>query len=638
MSLHKKLQLWLSTTFLVIIASVFGLVLHYSHLYLASQQKIELTNTISALNIALTPYIDKKDKVGIESVINAAFDSGFYGSISLTMYDNTLQINKQDAIETSPAPAWFRALAPFETLSESRILQNGWLQVAELKVTSNSHSAYTQLWAMSTRLFTAFVILLLIAAASLHFVLNLLLAPLKSIQKRANEISLNQFGDPIPSVNTRELSDVVEAINCMAKHVEAYYVQSVNELKQLHMRAFRDPVSNLYNRNFFVTQLEPWINNQNGNHCGLCLLQVDVIEAAYQNKEFQKADEMANTIARQLEKLIDAKDTLARFSLSEFIILIPHSRIDNMHHVSQQALSVVNEVFEQVSEIEYGAVGMLVVSNQPDITTVFTQLDNALSQARQSNEKIFLFNQEAILPQYIKGRMEWQNLVKHAIESDLIKLELQPAINQDNQVIHYEVFPYFEVNHVVYTVNRFITALNDSDIATLFDIHVLKLVKEHIRQNPAQTPLAVNITRYSVRNEQFNNYLEQVTITHKKLNQLVLLELQEVSFIKNIDDVSKVIHVIERCGFRYGIDNFGHSFHSVDFLHQLQPAYIKLDFAYTSQLNHPQKQGFVSSITRAANNFNIATIATHVDSLSQLEALSKLEVTGFQGKITHKWV
>ncbi|MGO2344113.1 EAL domain-containing protein [Vibrio litoralis] len=71
--------------------------------------------------------------------------------------------------------------------------------------------------------------------------------------------------------------------------------------------------------------------------------------------------------------------------------------------------------------------------------------------------------------------------------------------------------------------------------------------------------------------------------------------------------------------FKFGIDNFGHTFSSIDYLHQVQPTYVKLDFTYTSQLDDPAKYDLLASMTRIAKNLGIGMIATHVENLKQID-------------------
>ncbi|MFH0258414.1 EAL domain-containing protein [Vibrio rumoiensis] len=123
---------------------------------------------------------------------------------------------------------------------------------------------------------------------------------------------------------------------------------------------------------------------------------------------------------------------------------------------------------------------------------------------------LFLYNENTILPEFTKGKMEWQNFVKQGIENQQVKIRLQPAINKEQQILHYEAFAYIEVDNIIYTANHFITALEDSDVAYQFDNHVLTLVSKQLAANPSKSPITVNISKDSLHNSQFVVFLTQM--------------------------------------------------------------------------------------------------------------------------------
>ncbi len=68
-------------------------------------------------------------------------------------------------------------------------MTSGWLQLADLTVTSSPASAYIQLWKATIQLLFGFITCLLLGAIVLSLVLNKVLKPLKQIQKSAQEMA-----------------------------------------------------------------------------------------------------------------------------------------------------------------------------------------------------------------------------------------------------------------------------------------------------------------------------------------------------------------------------------------------------------------------------------------------------------------
>ncbi|MCG3880685.1 EAL domain-containing protein, partial [Psychrobacter sp. Ps6] len=91
---------------------------------------------------------------------------------------------------------------------------------------------------------------------------------------------------------------------------------------------------------------------------------------------------------------------------------------------------------------------------------------------------------------------------------------------------------------------------------------------------------------------------------------------------------------LHRNGFQFGIDKFGHNFGSTGYLSQFRPAYVKLDFTYTNQVDDEVKADALTSITRTAQNLGITVIASRVETEAQKDKLSEFMINGFQGYIT----
>lgn len=101
---------------------------------LAEQQRVSVINTANSVGIALTPYLETGDKVGAESIINAAFDGGYYQEIHLDLLASKQTIEKTNKKEIEGVPGWFIQLNLFKSETYESILTSGWLQLGKLQV------------------------------------------------------------------------------------------------------------------------------------------------------------------------------------------------------------------------------------------------------------------------------------------------------------------------------------------------------------------------------------------------------------------------------------------------------------------------------------------------------------------------
>ena len=102
--------------------------------------------------------------------------------------------------------------------------------------------------------------------------------------------------------------------------------------------------------------------------------------------------------------------------------------------------------------------------------------------------------------------------------------------------------------------------------------------------------------------------------------------------MKHKENVTALVHALQANGFQWGVDHFGRHFHSLGYLEELAPAYVKVDHGYTSQVMEPAADtSFLAAVCRAAHNAGVTTIATRVEDQRQVELLSKLHIDGYQG-------
>ena len=83
MTLYKQILAFVICLFAGLLIIAYAVQFQSTRDYLAEQQRISVINTANSVGLALTPYLEAGDKIGAESVINAAFDGGYYQKIHL---------------------------------------------------------------------------------------------------------------------------------------------------------------------------------------------------------------------------------------------------------------------------------------------------------------------------------------------------------------------------------------------------------------------------------------------------------------------------------------------------------------------------------------------------------------------------
>ena len=299
MTLYKQLVAGMIAVILMLLISVFIIEFNTTRNNLIQQQQSEVHNTINTVGLALAPYLEDKDSVAVESVINALFDGSSYSVVRLIFLDTGEEILRSYPVKPNNVPKWFTDLHLFERIHDRRVVTSGWMQLAEVEIVSHPGQAYVQLWLAFERLVIAFCIIALIGLFSISFILKRALKPLNLIVKKMEQVARNQFGDPLPRPATQDLIYVVDGINSMSAQLEKSFQAQAKEAQQLRERAYVDPVSGLGNRAYYMSQLSSWLSE--GGFGGVAILEASFIRELYEEKGYEFGDGMVRELADHLK-------------------------------------------------------------------------------------------------------------------------------------------------------------------------------------------------------------------------------------------------------------------------------------------------------------------------------------------------
>nr|WP_159063661.1 EAL domain-containing protein [Thaumasiovibrio occultus] len=600
--------------------------------YLTNQQSVDVTNATTAVGLALQPYLAADDKVAVETILNAMFDGGLYKDVKLTFIADNSQLELRYDTNWEGIPTWFTKLGLFEPYTHTQTLSSGWIQVADITVTAHPGFAYRQMWSEVLNTLVTFAIFAIVAAIAIIIVLKNVLRPLNALTDKANELAKSQFGDPIEHPKTEELKSLVRAFNHMSMQLKLHFEEQAKEADRLRERVYQDPVSGMGNRSFLTSQLESW--TQSLSDGGIAILSADMIGEAYDKKGYEEGDKLVIKLSEQLNSLVESEFTIARLSQQEFVIIAPDVDAEQLRFIGQSMLHTLVELGQDPLGIAppKGAVGLVLKQVGQKTSEILAEADNALTKARQTPQSPIALITKGDAATSL-GKQEWKQLLEEAIANKLFGFKFQRACNNQGDTIHYEVFTRITKNENTFHPGQFLGAVEHLGIGRVLDQYVLQTMAAYLKRDTKKGPVSVNLTVSAVSDTAFMHWLANFMKANKVLSERLFFELPEIVFVKHSSDAFVLCEIIHQHGFKFGIDNYGHHFSSIDYLNELRPHYVKLDFAYTNELDNQTKADVLASVSRAAMQLNITTIATRVETQSQLNKLADLFINGFQGFI-----
>jgi diguanylate cyclase (GGDEF)-like protein/hemerythrin-like metal-binding protein/PAS domain S-box-containing protein len=192
--------------------------------------------------------------------------------------------------------------------------------------------------------------------------------------------------------------------------------RAVKKEEILRNAAIIDPLTGLYNRNFFYGRVSEEITRAQSDIAPLSMIAIDIDHFKYVNDIWGHpvGDEILERTARFLKSAIRRSDVLSRVGGEEFVVLLPNTPIEN-------AMGVANKMHDVLNGNPHPRVGKITASfgvaerlPGEDFNSWYKRADDAVyvakkrgrNQVVQTADKQPVFNQASV---YIEWKAEWNS-------------------------------------------------------------------------------------------------------------------------------------------------------------------------------------------------------------------------------------
>ncbi|MGB9813897.1 MAG: PAS domain S-box protein [Thermovenabulum sp.] len=198
---------------------------------------------------------------------------------------------------------------------------------------------------------------------------------LKTKHKDGHEIDVELSLSAVRMKDTWHAVGIVRDITERKKIEEMIYLQSIT-----------DPLTNIYNRRFFMQMMEQEMERtrRNGKPFSLIMFDIDHFKSVNDRFGHAAGDMVLKSIADMVKKRIRKTDCFARWGGEEFIILLPETSL-------KDAVGLAEELRERLSSMPLPEVGHVtasfgVASYRPSdtIDTILLRADDMLYEAKAS--------------------------------------------------------------------------------------------------------------------------------------------------------------------------------------------------------------------------------------------------------------
>jgi diguanylate cyclase (GGDEF)-like protein len=640
MTLLKQLIILIAALFIGLFCGTVYLNAESSRSFLAEQLTTIAQDSATSLGMQISPLIlDKNNKIIVERMVDAVFDSGYYREIIINDMEGHSLIVRKAATRVNNVPDWFIRLFPIETPLGESLMTSGWQQAGTVSIAANPGIAYASLWESSVHalywFLAASVLTLLIGIFLLHFVLR----PLREVEMQAMAICNREYPEPAALPWTLDLRSVVQAMNRMTQKVKEMFAEQAASIERMRSEAYLDTLTGLANRRYFDMHIKQLLSAEEPLSNGaLLFLEISHLKEINDQKGFRVVDTLLAETAALVKQLLPESGSedafAARISgntFAAFFTGIGQEKAQQLGDALQQRLPSLHE--RGITPFaDVGHIGIAMYHGQK-LNNWLSEVDMALRNAQNEGPNaLHLYAAQQASGMGALSASQWKGVLIEALNSQRIELYTQVVNAVDDSLLHKEVFIRIrdELGEQI-PAGLLVPMAKRHNLLQEFDRIVINMCLAELSKDRS-LKLAINLFPASISHPEFVSWLVARLSEQTDLAQQLCFELPEQEAVAQLDDLRRFINQMVQLGVQVGLDNFGRGFSSFSYLSTLKVHYLKVDGSFSKDIDQNRdNQFFMDAIVKIAHGLDLIVIAKSVETPAEQQMIESLRVDGEQG-------
>lgn len=419
---------------------------------------------------------------------------------------------------------------------------------------------------------------------------------------------------------------------------------------QLQYLADHDPLTGMFNRRRFESELERTLSHASRYHVPGALMVVDLdgLKAVNDTLGHAVGDELIERVARVLRHSLRTSDVVARLGGDEFGVLLPQLDREAAIQVAEKLLEELRGGGVVVTTTRHGrvtaSIGVTTWDGQetPPPHELLIQADLAMYAAKEAGRDQYAVHDPEVHRADEPFGSTWIDRLRDAINGDDgFVLHAQPIVPlrpelADDPVERFELLIRMRADDgSLVPPGTFLALAERYDLVQQLDRWVLGRAVELIRaRDAADRPVnvTVNFSGRTVNDGTIARDLELLLRDGPIREGALTVEVTETEAIVNIDRARILARDLRALGCRFALDDFGAGFASFYYLKHLAFDLLKIDGEFIRQLPiTPTDRLVVRAVVDIARAMGTQTCAEFVGDDETIEVLRELGVDYGQG-------
>lgn len=562
-----------------------------------------------------------------------------FSRLEVTRFDGSMLYEQNNAV----SPTFFNRLLQWVGYNSKPITLSEQQQDILVRFTLNPQTTISELQQF-------FYLLLLVPLVLCVLPIFLIQASVKRNYQRANN-AIRQLIDGF-LINTdpgkyssrdlpAEFSSLSISLNKLATHTKQQYEKMAAEAQQIADEAYKDPVTELPNRNKFVQTYEEQIHDSTQPEFGIfAIARCTELQSINQTRGYHEGDLYVKQVADIIKRLAAAykEHKIFRLNASDFGIILPKVTAKESESFAEQLQSRFNE-YQKLAELDSVAyTGLVPYSNGKALGELLATADTSISLAQTKQSNAWHLQKDTNSSDNAAnnyGNQNWRNVIDDVISNNRLVLLLQTIQPSSKAARAYsEILVRFKTHEdQILPTASFLAMAEKLDKIIAIDRLIVETTLNTIKtQSMQDNYFGINLSPRSVHDDQFIIWLERRLLKDAALAPKLIFEVSEFGLQQNLKTSKRFIDMLHRVGSRITVEKFGVGITSFKFFRDLKPDYIKMDGSYTRQIDEDKNnQYFMRLMIDLAHRIGVGVLAESVETQEEKHMLESLFIDGCQG-------
>lgn len=423
-----------------------------------------------------------------------------------------------------------------------------------------------------------------------------------------------------------------------------------NQKDELQYMAYYDAMTGLYNRNYFVSLLEGYVEKAKENKAIVSLLMVDIDDfiKVKDRMGISFGDEIIQLLGNFLKSFSDNNVIVGRMDNDIFCIAVydPIKNVNDVGHIIHTIQERMKKPFYPTNGNALNITVSMGVAEFPETAYSALQLINyaeiAIFKGRGKKYSNVSYFNTPLLSEFL-NTVELENKLIDAVHENDFILYFQPQYysgtkmlrgmealirwrDKDGSLINPGIFiPLAEKSGTIIDIGQWVVHESIKTYANWRDRFGIRFV------------LSINISSLQYKEE---NFVKDLIATTDEFNvdpSDIELEITESVLIDDFSEVIEKLLVLRDYGFRVSLDDFGTGFSSLSYLKKLPISTLKIDKSFVDTImNDSSTRVITEAIINMVKALGFESIAEGVEEEQQREYLHAIGCDMIQGYLLGK--